>query len=486
VSAITSRIASTLFAGAVALGTTACMDPDSSTSTSSEEIIGGVPANSAKLNGIGALGWKQPDGSYRPICTGTLIKPTIVLTAEHCVNFATDPANQLAFLIGPNAWAPISAVPVRGVAWEDTVTGGVIDLGVDVAVMHLAQPVTTVPIFPYAELTASKVGQTFTGIGYGVQDNQQTYGTRRAGNMQMQALGGRVYEAIYDTFQNFLDDDARYGLDHTQPGILELFQQAWDETLLLSGEGWFGNGCHDAQACNGDSGGPILLSVNGKSTVFGVASWVAYRDENLMCDLGTAYAGLDPVALDFLAYQTKCPLIPREGTCDGDTIAVRCVPPNEGGYYISNTNCDNLGQVCGFDPLAGEVGCVDDPCEGLPAEGTCDGAVLTRCSLPGEGPRHVVVEDCGATGGTCEVDASGVAACAGGSTCSHGVCEQGPPLDETCDSCTANVCGVDPYCCDVQWDSICVDEAQQLCGATCGVSGSSDSIGVQGYSRAIE
>jgi hypothetical protein len=477
-----SRLLSTLLATSAVFGAAACMDDRAPVSTSGEEIIGGVPANSAKLNGIGALGLSNGDGTFRPICTGTLIKPTMVLTAEHCVNFVADPAAQMAFLIGPDAWHPIRTIPVRGVAWEDTITGGIVGLGVDVAVMHLAQPVTDVPVFPYAQLTASKVGQDFTGIGYGVQDDHQTYGTRRAGSMEMQALGGGLYPAIYGSFQRFLDDDERYGLDHTQPGVLEVFQQAWDETLLLANEGWFGNGCHDAQACNGDSGGPILLAVNGKSTVFGVASWVSYRDENLMCDLGTAYAGLDPVALDFLAYQTKCPLVPRAGTCDGDTTAVRCAPPSEGGYRITRTNCANLGQICGMDP-SGEIGCVDDPCEGIPEEGTCAGAVATRCSLPGEGPRHLVTEDCGAFGATCEVGATGPTCVGGNPACSHDTCTVGPALAEDCDACSANVCGVDPYCCDTFWDDICVGESEQLCTQTCGISAGADPVGLEGYTR---
>src|SRR5207247_550360 len=95
-------------------------------------------------------------------------------------------------------------------------------------------------------------------------------------------------------------------------------QQAWDGTLLLDGlEGWFGNGATDSQACFGDSGGPITIVNNGKTTVYGVASWVSYYDSNQVCQLGTAYATLEPVGLDFINYQTACPLIPKKGTCEG-------------------------------------------------------------------------------------------------------------------------------------------------------------------------
>ena len=29
------------------------------------------------------------------------------------------------------------------------------------------------------------------------------------------------------------------------------------------------------------------------------------------------------------------------------------------------------------------------------------------------------------------------------------------------------ICAVDPYCCDVAWDEICVDEVSTICGGTC-------------------
>jgi hypothetical protein len=32
-----------------------------------------------------------------------------------------------------------------------------------------------------------------------------------------------------------------------------------------------------------------------------------------------------------------------------------------------------------------------------------------------------------------------------------------------CSPCAEEVCGVGSYCCDTQWDSICLDELNQLC-----------------------
>ncbi len=51
------------------------------------------------------------------------------------------------------------------------------------------------------------------------------------------------------------------------------------------------------------------------------------------------------------------------------------------------------------------------------------------------------------------------------STCEHDVCAEGSALGPNCDSCAADVCDFDPYCCDTEWDDVCVDEATSICGS---------------------
>jgi hypothetical protein len=208
----------------------------------------------------------------------------------------------------------------------------------------------------------------------------------------------------------------------------------------------------------------MVLSVNGKTTVFGVTSWGFDIGPNGMCDLGSAYTTFEPVGLDFLAYQTACPMVPRAGSCDGATTAVRCITPPEGGYRITTTDCSQLGQMCGFDE-SGAIGCVDDPCAGLPAEGLCDGDVATRCTHPNEGERRVVSTDCSALGGTCGIQNGEVACISVG--CAHEVCDQGTTLTPECSTCAASICAVDPFCCETGWDAFCVGEVQSVCNETC-------------------
>jgi hypothetical protein len=54
------------------------------------------------------------------------------------------------------------------------------------------------------------------------------------------------------------------------------------------------------------------------------------------------------------------------------------------------------------------------------------------------------------------------------STCAHDVCEEGGNLDASCsDSCVADVCAADSFCCDTAWDGTCVSEAGSICNKQC-------------------
>ncbi len=50
--------------------------------------------------------------------------------------------------------------------------------------------------------------------------------------------------------------------------------------------------------------------------------------------------------------------------------------------------------------------------------------------------------------------------------CSHNECQTGEKLVSDCSPCATTVCELDPYCCDTEWDSYCIDEARNH--ASCG------------------
>jgi hypothetical protein len=131
----------------------------------------------------------------------------------------------------------------------------------------------------------------------------------------------------------------------------------------------------------------------------------------------------------------------------------------------------------------------DSICAGE-AQDLCEGCAGAGC--PGQGG------DCCSANGTpgcddlacCEAvcaidpfccDVAWDSICAGEAADLCEICGGPPPGSDCCTphptpgcddaACEALVCGIDPFCCDVEWDSICVGEAEDLCGGLCGGGG---------------
>jgi hypothetical protein len=55
----------------------------------------------------------------------------------------------------------------------------------------------------------------------------------------------------------------------------------------------------------------------------------------------------------------------------------------------------------------------------------------------------------------------------GGDDCAHSLCSTGSSLSASCDPCVADICAVDPFCCNNSWDSLCVSQVSSVCGRSC-------------------
>jgi secreted trypsin-like serine protease len=335
---------------------TACIGPDDELAlgASEGEIIGGVPAFSRKLNAVGSIQKLRANGTFDETCTGTLVTPTMVVTAEHCTENVTP--EQLRFAIGPSDFAPERVITLRGFAAETTIEGGLIELGSDVAVLHLNEPVTDFEFPIISPFDPSLIGERFLALGYGVQNNDEDFGTRLAGSMTLRSrAGGNPLEALFPSVEDFLavaDDFTDFLPDEASR------REAYESEFMIDDyEAIFGGSPGDAQGCFGDSGGPIIKRIDGKLHTYGVASWI-YNSASQTCGGGTVYGVFGPAALDFLEREAACPLVPAAGSCDGD-VAVRCSNPNEGPRRTLRNDCAELGLACGIDPTTQTVGCVD-------------------------------------------------------------------------------------------------------------------------------
>ncbi|MEM9463171.1 MAG: trypsin-like serine protease [Myxococcota bacterium] len=486
-----------MLAPAVALASWGCGADVSNDPTEAEfdadtpRIIGGFPANSPVFDAIGALGiplqspvlaaqgddlaealmarpyvkgvpLMEEQDTHFPFCSGSLIAPNAVLTAEHCVDALSGDEE---FLIGFDGTNPDQAVRILGVVTETTIPGGFIGLGSDLAVAILETPVVGVDPVGFGAVSDADVGGAYIGVGYGVRNNNGEAGLRYLGQMNLLGVGGNHALNVWGTFEEYAAQFVN--LVNFPPGFpADVALPFFD--LIDEYEATFGGAPGNAQACFGDSGGPALRLENGELTVYGVTSGGVGTDTQI-CDWGGVYATMGPKGLDLINAALACELVPEQGMCDGVSTVTRCKPPIEGGWEVVETDCSLFGLVCGEDGMGG-LTCVPDPCEGLPEEGTCDGDTAVTCSEPGDGPRRVIETDCAAFGGTCGFDEAGEVMCDGILSC-EGNCGGFVPGPD------GQFCFCDEVCSDF---GDCCDDYVEVCEGGGGSEGGGSEGGESG------
>jgi hypothetical protein len=123
------------------------------------------------------------------------------------------------------------------------------------------------------------------------------------------------------------------------------------------------------------------------------------------------------------------------------------------------------------EALSLQGACAHDQCtEGAALSGECNPTAATICAVD---PYCCSV----AWDWICVAEVQSVAdnlvCAASASRCEHTLCTSGATLAPGCDSppiassCVASICAVDSYCCNVSWDQICVGEVDSVCGKTC-------------------
>ncbi|MEL6181721.1 MAG: trypsin-like serine protease, partial [Myxococcota bacterium] len=163
-------------------------------------------------------------------CTGTLVRPDVVITAAHCLIEDPDNPEAISFFIGPD---PERLDMGRSIAvaslhihpdYDD------FEIINDFAVMRLAEEVTDVDTIPYL---TDPMNETFIGrqalfIGYGLT------------SVEPEEVDGK--QSVWITITEMDDTTFTY----SEPGV---------------------------NTCSGDSGGPALLEIDGTMTLIGVTSW---------------------------------------------------------------------------------------------------------------------------------------------------------------------------------------------------------------------
>src|SRR5919112_1808494 len=223
------------------------------TASPAAAITNGSPGGNRHPNVAGLVNDTQyPDGTWI-YCSGTLISPTVVLTAAHCNNDGArtwvtfDPA----YVAGDTTYA--------GTFHSDTAYPGPTSDYHDIAVIVLDQPVTgiTPATLPEAgSLSRLPKNQKFTSVGYGAYE--VTNGP-----------GGHQY----------LYDDVRMYATGTLNSI--------NKTLLRIS---MNPSTGDGGTCYGDSGGPNFLGNTNTIAAITITGDAVCRSTNVVYRLDTESA----------------------------------------------------------------------------------------------------------------------------------------------------------------------------------------------------
>ena len=219
---------------------------------------------------VGFLTWREGTSGY--IASGTLISPEWVLTAGHVVGGTNNSGAGISGMIfglsssyNGMGVSALSWVPYTG--WSSS--GGNLWSGVDLGLVRLSQPITSVSP-AQIDFRTSLVGLLGTNVGYGrsgvgTLGMRSDAGIKRAGQNMIDARGGMVTTMGSGTL---LD------LDGISPTVL--FQDFDHPTSLVASS--MGSAIPVAQEYligSGDSGGGLFIEVGGVTKLVGVHSFLA-------------------------------------------------------------------------------------------------------------------------------------------------------------------------------------------------------------------
>jgi endonuclease G len=226
-----------------------------------ERILGGVETDA--FADCCLVGRRSPNGAIGWFCSGVLVHRRIVLTAGHCVDPIHAPNVVALRASSQNRLEDAELIDIRRVHVHPQYLQTRRLSDVTVAVLRADAQTPPVGIATSAELAAAP---RTTLVGFGNTDPNSTkgFGLKRMVEVDIRSIRTSPN-------QDLDADEVRFGFES-------------DLELVAGGSGF--------DSCNGDSGGPAYIEVNGSSKVAAVTSR-ATDDSTHKCGDGGIYTRLD-------------------------------------------------------------------------------------------------------------------------------------------------------------------------------------------------